>query len=95
MELNRKAEVAFHFSAGDIEVTVERLGPEQWKFDVEDTSEIPAEQKRIVKTLTDSEASATLALFVGEMKEDDLNTALYEIAERAWKGVPLNLRIIP
>ena len=46
--------------------------------------------------LSDRQASATMALFCGELEIDrDLNKGLYTIAEQIWKDVPQTHRIIP
>ena len=91
MELNRKAEVSIHGQAADIEFTVERIEDNVWLFRVKDLFN----QTEKVLTLTNAQAAATLALFVGEMDNKTLNAALYEIAEEVWKNVDQEHRLIP
>lgn len=98
MQLNRSAEVAIHGQAADMEWHLERRAQDQWVMEVEDLSLHPtAGRRHLERTLTDAQASATLALFVGEMeKDDELNKKkIYDIAEQVWSTVPQNLRVIP
>lgn len=92
LTLNPFAEVSLHGQAGCVEWTMERVGPCEWSMVVRS---IDFPMLREFK-LTDAQASATLALFIGELEQHpDLNAGLYDIAEQVWKDVPVNFRMIP
>lgn len=96
MELNKQAEVSLHGQAADCEWTMERLAPNCWQLIVRGYSLLGHEWSERLFTLTDSQASATMALFIGEVMDNEtLNIALYEIAEEVWNGVEQQFRIIP
>jgi len=101
MELNRKAEVSLHAQAADMEFTLERRGDNDWKFVVaggDNGAPMPQAISRPIRTftLTNAQASATLALFIGELESDlDLNAKLYAIAETVWSNVEQHFRPIP
>ena len=97
MEINRNAEVAVHGIADDIEWHLERYGHDDWRMVVVGIANIEARRMETRRfTLTDAQASATLALFIGDSTlHDDLSASLYEIAECVWRNVPQHLRPIP
>lgn len=97
LELNRKAEVSLHAQAADMEFTIERRGPNDWHLLIESVVSINPEAKQTKKfTLTDEQASATMALFIGELENNEvLNSELYKIAERVWGNVEQHFRPIP
>ena len=102
MNINREAEVSIHAIAADMEFTIERLTEDQWQMTIEgvdwNREVLEHHERKVTHTymLTDAQASATLALFVGELKDNrTLNAALYEIAEEVWKNTPQAVRPIP
>ena len=109
LELNRQAQVSVHAQAADIEFTLEPRADGKWSFTIEGVSDIslaagdsglseaqPVERTKQTFALNDRQASATMALFVGELLEDSaLNDKLYEIAQEVWKDVPNHFRPIP
>jgi hypothetical protein len=113
LEINRKAEVAIHAQAADMEFTIERKGPNSWLMTVEGVSDAnlkagdsgvsepqPMPRPKQEFILTDAQAAATMALFIGDDAIPDqevasITTALYDIAEEVWKDVPLHFRPIP
>lgn len=102
LELNRQAEVALHGQAADVEWTLLRHMAGLWVMVVEGVpdpktrdgiGEVTAKREF---TLNDEQASATVALFIGELENDqELNAKLYAIAEQVWKDVPMHFRPIP
>jgi hypothetical protein len=95
MIINRNAEVALHGQAADIEWTMDRKGPDQWELTIEAVVDVdPLAKSQRVLTLTDLQASATLALFIGEM-DSPINEQLYSIASPVWDALPLEFRLIP
>ena len=108
LQLSRHAEVSLHAQAADMEFVVERRGQNNWQITIEGVTDIslavgdnglsePQSIPRIKKTytLTDAQASATLALFIGELEDSELNAKLYVIAEEIWKDVAPPFRLIP
>ena len=98
MYINREAEVSIHAIAADMEFTIERLDQDKWQMTIEGVAFERSGMNKVTHTymLTDEQASATLALFVGELKDNPtLNAALYEIAEEVWKNTPQAVRPIP
>jgi hypothetical protein len=82
LELNRNAEVSIHAQAADMEFAIERIAENNWQFEIEAASDLtiaseqtgnPVERIKHVYMLTDAQASATLALFIGELTDEELN----------------------
>ena len=96
MEINRRAEVALHGIAADMEWTMEFFAGE-WSLRIEgmkDVKTIKWEQ-RLFK-LSPQQAAAMTALFIaGDDMPEELSRLLYVEAEKALIDVPQHLRIIP
>lgn len=109
LELNRNVEVAIHGQAADMEWTLVRDRQDKWIMEIEGVSDVslaaggtgsPTSQPipRVKRTfeLTDAQAAATLALFIGDdVMDDEVNAELYRLAEQVWNGVPMHFRPIP
>lgn len=83
----------------DVSFTMIRNAEGKWDVILTDTSGLPiseGESHEHTFTCTDKQASAILALMVGEIEDDELlNQHLYGIANPALAGVPDRLRPIP
>lgn len=94
-----KYEVEIKLEAADTEVLIERHGPNDWHFYVKGLIFIQGEEELVGKefVLTDEQAAATLALFIGDdaIKNEELVKYLYSIAEQVWSNVEQCFRIIP
>jgi hypothetical protein len=92
-------EMRIHAIAADLDLTLE-WNNGSINMTVKDTSGLPTRNAdgriEITKTITTIQASAVIALFINELEEDqELNKALYKIAEEAIGDLPQNLRPIP
>lgn len=97
--LNRQQyEVEMTLQAADQRVEVKRLGKDTWQFIVTGIPSVDDPDNEATKefVLTDAQAAATLALFVGDdALHKELSAELYLVAEMVWKDVPQHFRIIP
>lgn len=97
--MDNEPEMRIHATAADLDLTLD-WNAGKIQMTVRDTSGLPTRNTdgriEVTKTITTTQASAIIALFVSEIEDDqELNKALYKIAEEILGDLPQNLRPIP
>jgi len=86
-----ETQAVIQFAAANMIASLTRLEENVWELNVKDTFTSTVKITRV----TAIQASAIIALFVGELEDSELNTKLFAIAEPALIDFPHECRPIP
>ena len=97
-EIRENPEMKIHAIAADLDLTLTWIAGDI-VMTVKDTSGLPTRnadgRTEITKTITPNQASAVIALFIDEFKDQELNRDIYALAEEDVGDLPQNLRPLP